>query len=218
MKLPFRVLVIDDDENALCGIEELLRAAEHDVTTSSSYEEAKVLLAEFTWDLFITDVRLRSYNGLHLVMKVRSESPDIAIVIMTGYDDAMMEYRGAPVQRAIRPQADQGCRVSRRRCTQPEHRPSSAPLAAQASRRRVPRHRRRAAGLGPRCLLRWPASRSAWRRCAASELCRRSFWDWAQPRGAAGVVVPSSRAHRPAVRRNTGVRVHPCREHVAHDR
>jgi CheY-like chemotaxis protein len=92
MKLPFRVLVIDDDENALCGIEELLRAAEHEVTTSSSYEEAKVLLSEFTWDLFITDVRLRSYNGLHLVMKVRSESPDIAIVIMTGYDDAMMEY------------------------------------------------------------------------------------------------------------------------------
>jgi DNA-binding response OmpR family regulator len=92
MKLPFRVLVVDDDENALCGIEELLRAAEHDVTTSSSYEEAKVLLSEFTWDLFITDVRLRSYNGLHLVMKVRAESPDIAIVIMTGYDDSMMEF------------------------------------------------------------------------------------------------------------------------------
>jgi DNA-binding response OmpR family regulator len=92
MKLPFRVLVVDDDENALCGIEELLRAADHDVTTSSSYEEAKALLGEFTWDLFITDVRLRSYNGLHLVMKVRADSPDIAIVIMTGYDDAMMEY------------------------------------------------------------------------------------------------------------------------------
>lgn len=92
MKLPFRVLVVDDDENALCGIEELLRAAEYDVTTSSNYDEAKALLAELTWDLFITDVRLRSYNGLHLVMKVRADSPDIAIVIMTGYDDAMMEY------------------------------------------------------------------------------------------------------------------------------
>ena len=92
MKLPFRVLVVDDDENALSGIEELLRSAEHDVTTSSNYDEAKALLAEFNWDLFITDVRLRSYNGLHLVMKVRAESPDIAIVIMTGYDDSMMEY------------------------------------------------------------------------------------------------------------------------------
>src|SRR5687767_9720399 len=92
MKLPFRVLVIDDDENALVGIEELLRSADHDVTTSSSYEEAKTLLSVRTWDLFITDVRLRSFNGLHLVMKVRNESPDIGIVIMTGYDDAMMEF------------------------------------------------------------------------------------------------------------------------------
>jgi DNA-binding NtrC family response regulator len=92
MKLPFRVLLVDDDENALCGIAELLRDAEHDVTTSSNYEEAKALLSGRTWDLFITDVRLRSFNGLHLVMKVRSESPDIGIVIMTAYDDAMMEY------------------------------------------------------------------------------------------------------------------------------
>jgi CheY-like chemotaxis protein len=92
MKLPYRVLLIDDDENALSGMAELLRAGNHDVTASSSYEEAKTLLSVGTWDLFITDVRLRSFNGLHLVMKVRSLSPDMAIIIMTGYDDAMMEF------------------------------------------------------------------------------------------------------------------------------
>jgi DNA-binding response OmpR family regulator len=91
MKMPYRVLVIDDDENALAGIVEMLRAADHEVTASSSYEDAKTLLAVGSYDLLITDVRLRSFNGLHLVMKVRRESPDIAVVIMTGYDDAMME-------------------------------------------------------------------------------------------------------------------------------
>ena len=35
------------------------------------YEEAKRMLSEGSYDLLVTDVRLRSYNGLHLVKKVR---------------------------------------------------------------------------------------------------------------------------------------------------
>ena len=91
MKQPFRVLILDDDENAVTGLAELLRSLGHDVTPSSSYEEAKTLLAVGTYDLLVTDVRLRGYNGLHLVMKVRAESPEMAMIIMTGYDYSLME-------------------------------------------------------------------------------------------------------------------------------
>lgn len=91
MMQPFRVLILDDDENALAGLAELVRAAGHDVTPTTSYEEAKTLLAVGTYDLLVTDVRLRSFNGLHLAMKVRSESPDMGMIIMTGYDDSLME-------------------------------------------------------------------------------------------------------------------------------
>ena len=92
MKLPYRILVIDDDENALAGIAEMLRAADHDVTSASSYEEAKALLAATTYDLLLTDVRLRSYNGLHLVRNVRSDAPEMAVILMTAYEDGMMEF------------------------------------------------------------------------------------------------------------------------------
>lgn len=91
MKLPYRILVIDDDENALAGIAEMLRLADHDVTPVSGYEDAKAALANGSFDLMITDVRLRSYNGLHLVMKVRGESPEMAVVIMSAYEDPLME-------------------------------------------------------------------------------------------------------------------------------
>lgn len=91
MKLPYRVLILDDDENALVGLAELVRSLDHDVTSSSSYEEAKTLLTTGSYDLLVTDVRLRGFNGLHLVMKVRGQSPDIAVIIMTGYDDSLME-------------------------------------------------------------------------------------------------------------------------------
>ena len=41
MKLPYRVLVLEDDENALAGIVELLTESGYDVTPASAYEDAK---------------------------------------------------------------------------------------------------------------------------------------------------------------------------------
>lgn len=110
MKLPYRVLVLEDDENALAGIVELLTTSGYDVTPASAYEDAKKLLALSTYDLFVTDVRLRSYNGLHLVAKLRKESPETGIVIMTGYDEPLMEleasrYSAIFIKKPVRPQA-----------------------------------------------------------------------------------------------------------------
>jgi DNA-binding response OmpR family regulator len=108
MKLPYRVLVLEDDENALVGIVELLSDNGYDVTPASAYEDAKKLLALGSYDLFVTDVRLRSYNGLHLVAKVRKESPETAIIIMTGYDEPLLEleasrYNAQFVRKPIKP-------------------------------------------------------------------------------------------------------------------
>jgi DNA-binding NtrC family response regulator len=95
MKLPYRILVLDDDENALEGIVELLRDAEHAVTGATTFDGAKQLLAIETYDLLIADVRLRGFNGLHLVRQVRAERPEMGAMIMTGYDDTMMELEAS---------------------------------------------------------------------------------------------------------------------------
>ncbi len=110
MNLQYRVLVLEDDENALAGIVELLTDSGYGVTHASAYEDAKRLLALSTYDLFLTDVRLRGYNGIHLVAKVRKENPETGIVIMTGFDEPLMEleasrYSAIFVKKPIRPQA-----------------------------------------------------------------------------------------------------------------
>jgi CheY-like chemotaxis protein len=86
-KWPFRILVIDDDENALIGMSELLCDQGHDVTAAATYDEAKSALAESAFDLLVTDVHLRAYNGLHIVMHSRAEHPEMAVIITTGYDE-----------------------------------------------------------------------------------------------------------------------------------
>ena len=108
MKLPYRILVLDDDEHALGGIVELLRDGGNHVTGAATYDAAKRLLAVGTFDLLISDVRLRSFNGLHLVMQTRSDHPDMAVIIITGYEDPMIEleahrYRAELVRKPIRP-------------------------------------------------------------------------------------------------------------------
>jgi DNA-binding response OmpR family regulator len=108
MKLPYRVLVLDDDEHALSGIVELLRDAGHNVTGAATYDAAKRLLTVSPFDLLVSDVRLRSFNGLHLVMQTRADHPETAIIIITGYDDPLIDleasrYRADLVRKPIRP-------------------------------------------------------------------------------------------------------------------
>ena len=45
MRLPYRILVLEDDEHTLDGIVELLREAGHNVTGATTYDAAKRLLA-----------------------------------------------------------------------------------------------------------------------------------------------------------------------------
>ncbi|MBA3639696.1 MAG: response regulator [Acidobacteriota bacterium] len=95
MKLPYRILVLDDDANALSGMVEILRDAQYTVTGAATYDAAKGLLAIESYDLLITDVRLRGYNGLNLARQSSSDHPDMGIVIITGYDEPMMEIEAA---------------------------------------------------------------------------------------------------------------------------
>jgi DNA-binding response OmpR family regulator len=95
MKMPFRLLVLDDDPHALEGVTELLRDTGYEVTPASTYQAAKQLIGESTYDLLITDVRLRSFNGLHLVMHCRRDCPEMALMIMTGYDEPLLELEAS---------------------------------------------------------------------------------------------------------------------------
>lgn len=110
MKLPFRILLLDDDPHTLAGLAELLANAGYDVTPSSAFQDARLRLEETAFDLLITDVRLRSFNGLHLVMQCRRALPDMAIMIMTGYDEPLMEleagrYKASFVRKPVEPVA-----------------------------------------------------------------------------------------------------------------
>ncbi len=107
-RLPFRILVLDDDESTLGGMVELLREADYRVTPAATYDAAARMLSLSTYDLLICDIRLRGFNGLHLIRRSYSEHPDMALMIITGYEEPMMEveagrYGAEFVRKPIRP-------------------------------------------------------------------------------------------------------------------
>jgi CheY-like chemotaxis protein len=108
-RLPFRILVLDDDEHTLAGLVELLRDAEYLVTAAATYDAAKRLLGLGAYDLLIADIHLRGFNGLHLIRQSYVEHPEMAFMIITGYDEPMIEveagrYGAEFVHKPIKPQ------------------------------------------------------------------------------------------------------------------
>jgi hypothetical protein len=89
------------------------------VTGAVTFDGAKRLLGASRFDLFVSDVRLRGYNGLHLGRQAHLDHPDMATIIMTGYDEPMMELEAGHYG-AVWPQTDQaegvsgGCREGAR--------------------------------------------------------------------------------------------------------
>lgn len=80
-----RVLVIEDEENLRFSIRQTLKKAGHDVAEAGSVPAAWEQIHVTDFDAVLTDVNLGSENGIDLVGRLREDSFDGAIIVMTGY-------------------------------------------------------------------------------------------------------------------------------------
>jgi two-component system, NtrC family, response regulator HydG len=87
-----RVLVVDDHTNWLELVKAILEEHGHQVTTTSSYDEAVKLLQSTNFNVAILDMRLvdkQLYNvqGIALLKQIRETASETRAVILTGYPD-----------------------------------------------------------------------------------------------------------------------------------
>jgi FixJ family two-component response regulator len=86
--MPPRVLVVDDDDGARTGLQELLEAAGYETVAAATFQDGRRALHESAPDLLIADVRLGEFNGLQLVAAAPRRIPTIVI---TGFLDPVLE-------------------------------------------------------------------------------------------------------------------------------
>lgn len=98
--MPHRVLVVDADPEALNATASMLAGAGYLVTVTTSFEAAKQRLMLAPPDLLIADVRLGSYNGLHLVHRARVGHPEMPAIITDIKPDPTLKEEAARAKAA----------------------------------------------------------------------------------------------------------------------
>jgi CheY-like chemotaxis protein len=82
-----RILIVDDERHLVGSLQQTLQLDFPGGIVDAAYsgEEALSRLAECTYDLILADLRMPGFDGLELIRGVRYLSPDVPIVLMTGY-------------------------------------------------------------------------------------------------------------------------------------
>lgn len=80
-----RLLLIDDDKNALDGLVKILTHDGYAVSGVLSGYEALNLLSRKNFDIIITDMKLPGMGGLSLIHEIRKKTESVSIVVITAY-------------------------------------------------------------------------------------------------------------------------------------
>jgi signal transduction histidine kinase/CheY-like chemotaxis protein len=87
-----RIVLVDDSPRLLTVLSDMLRAAGHTVTTSTSGEEALALFDPTMHDVVITDLGMPRMNGWEIAEHVKRRSSATAVFILTGWGESVSAH------------------------------------------------------------------------------------------------------------------------------
>ena len=85
MSPKLRVLVVDDERLSRETTTQQLREAGHEAEAVENAFQALKQLEEDRWDVVLTDLRMPTMDGLEFLKKVKQNSPEIEVILMTAY-------------------------------------------------------------------------------------------------------------------------------------
>jgi putative two-component system response regulator len=88
-----RVLCVDDDVQVRKLIARVLDDAGHECLSAGTVDEARTLLAQYSFAAVLCDINLPGSSGLELLRELRANHPDVATVMVTGRDDPSIADR-----------------------------------------------------------------------------------------------------------------------------
>jgi two-component system cell cycle response regulator len=85
MSKKLRVLIVDDDKVLGSVLKEGLMAFEYPCENASNGETALGMISSMPFDIMVTDIIMPGMDGLELTYKVKQLRPEIAVIVMTGF-------------------------------------------------------------------------------------------------------------------------------------
>lgn len=100
-----QILVVDDEPDILASLRAIL-AADYDVTTASSLQQATALIAERDFDLVVTDLYLGDVDLGSRLAGLQHEKHTIPVLLLTGrpsFDGAQLALRDHVADMVVKP-------------------------------------------------------------------------------------------------------------------
>ena len=80
---------MDDNANGLAARRSVLEELGHRIVTAANGPEALEQFAAHTFDLVVTDYKMPRMDGLELIVRLRKQAPDLAIILVSGFVDSL---------------------------------------------------------------------------------------------------------------------------------
>lgn len=83
--MPYRILVVDDEESIREFLEIMLKRDGYQVTTANNGAQALEHYKKTNFDLIITDIQMPQVSGMELLEQVKDRDPDVVVVMITAF-------------------------------------------------------------------------------------------------------------------------------------
>ncbi len=87
MEKKINILIIDDEPRVIEEIKEFLKAKKHVVFTANAPSKAFESIKKHRIDIVILDVRLPEMSGLEVLEKIKTDNPEIEVIMISGHGD-----------------------------------------------------------------------------------------------------------------------------------
>ncbi len=91
------LLFLEDNDEFAINTTALLSIFVREVIRVSMISEAKTVLREKSVDLIVTDIKLKSENGIDFIRHLRAEDTAMPVIIISGHKDEEFLFRSIPL-------------------------------------------------------------------------------------------------------------------------
>jgi DNA-binding response OmpR family regulator len=88
------ILIVEDDESILFGLQDILESKGYQISTASNGIEGFKLASSEPIDLLLLDIMLPGMNGLEICKRIRKEKLKLPIVMLTAKSSEMDKISG----------------------------------------------------------------------------------------------------------------------------
>lgn len=101
-----KIWIVDDDKSIRWVLEKALQKTDAEIQSFSNPDEALKRLQHEEPDVIISDIRMPGMDGITLLEKIKHQSPNVPVIIMTAYSDlerAVSAFQGGAFEYLSKP-------------------------------------------------------------------------------------------------------------------